>query len=51
MQRELCAAFDAVDADPAARAVVITGSGRAFCAGADLGLGERTFSGGRRTRP
>jgi len=49
MQRELCAAFDAVDADPAARAVVITGSGRAFCAGADLGAGERTFSGGRRT--
>jgi enoyl-CoA hydratase/carnithine racemase len=49
MQRELCAAFDAVDADPAARAVVITGSGRAFCAGADLGAGERTFSGGRRS--
>jgi enoyl-CoA hydratase/carnithine racemase len=49
MQRDLCAAFDAVDADPAARAVVVTGSGRAFCAGADLGSGERTFSGGRRT--
>jgi enoyl-CoA hydratase/carnithine racemase len=49
MQRELCAAFDAVDADPAARAVVVTGAGRAFCAGADLGSGERTFSGGRRT--
>jgi enoyl-CoA hydratase/carnithine racemase len=49
MQRELCAAFDAVDADSAARAVVITGSGRAFCAGADLGAGERTFSGGRRS--
>jgi enoyl-CoA hydratase/carnithine racemase len=49
MQRELCAAFDAVDADPAARAVVITGSGRAFCAGADLGSGARTFSGGKRT--
>lgn len=49
MQRELCAAFDAVDADPKARAVVVTGSGRAFCAGADLGSGERTFSGGART--
>jgi len=49
MQRELCAAFDAVDADAAARAVVVTGSGRAFCAGADLGSGERTFSGGKRT--
>jgi len=49
MQRELCAAFDAIDADPAARAVVVTGSGRAFCAGADLGSGARTFAGGRRT--
>src|SRR5450432_3737056 len=49
MQRELCAAFDAIDADSTARAVVVTGSGRAFCGGADLGSGERTFSGGRRT--
>lgn len=49
MQRELCAAFDEVDADPAVRAVVVTGSGRAFCAGADLGSGERTFSGGKRS--
>jgi enoyl-CoA hydratase/carnithine racemase len=49
MQREICAAFDAVDADPAARAVVVTGSGRAFCAGADLGSGARTFSGGTQT--
>jgi enoyl-CoA hydratase/carnithine racemase len=49
MQRELCAAFDGVDADPAVRAVVVTGSGRAFCAGADLGSGERTFSGGERS--
>jgi len=49
MERELCAAFDAVDADPATRAVVVTGSGRAFCAGADLGSGERTFSGGKRS--
>ena len=31
------------------RAVVVTGSGRAFCAGADLGSGERTFSGGERS--
>ena len=53
MQRDLCAAFDAVDADPAARAVVVTGSGRAFCAGADLSSGERTFAGGQafRSRP
>ena len=49
MQRELCDAFDRVDADPDVRAVVVTGSGRAFCAGADLGSGERTFSGGKRS--
>jgi enoyl-CoA hydratase/carnithine racemase len=48
MQRELCSAFDATDADPDARVVVVTGSGRAFCAGADLGSGARTFSGGAR---
>jgi enoyl-CoA hydratase/carnithine racemase len=48
MQRELCAAFDQVDADPGVRAVVVTGEGRAFCAGADLASGERTFSGGKR---
>jgi enoyl-CoA hydratase/carnithine racemase len=49
MQRELCSAFDTTDADPDVRVVVVTGSGRAFCAGADLGSGERTFSGGERS--
>ncbi len=43
MQRELCAAIDAVGADPDVRAVVVTGRGRAFCAGADLGGGDATF--------
>ena len=33
---ELAAHFDAAQADPAARCIVITGIGPAFCAGADL---------------
>jgi enoyl-CoA hydratase/carnithine racemase len=35
--RDLHRALDACDADPQVRAVVITGAGPAFCAGADLG--------------
>jgi len=43
MVRELLAAFDATDADDAVRVVVVTGAGRAFCAGADLSGGAGTF--------
>jgi enoyl-CoA hydratase/carnithine racemase len=43
MQQELCAALDEVDGDPEVRAVVVTGRGRGFCAGADLGGGEASF--------
>jgi enoyl-CoA hydratase/carnithine racemase len=43
MRDELMAAFDATDADDAVRAVIVTGSGKAFCAGADLSLGGETF--------
>ena len=43
MQRELCDAFDRVDEDPDIRAVVVTGRGRGFCAGADLESGGDTF--------
>ena len=40
---ELCDAFDVIDNDDKIRATLITGSGRAFCAGADLSGGENTF--------
>ncbi len=43
MMAELIAAFDASDADDAVRAVIVTGEGRAFCAGADLSAGAATF--------
>src|SRR4051794_7563131 len=43
MARELIAAFDASDADDDVRAVIVTGEGRGFCAGADLGRGGETF--------
>ncbi len=43
MMRELIDAFDRADADDAVRAVIVTGAGRAFCAGADLSGGGGTF--------
>jgi enoyl-CoA hydratase/carnithine racemase len=43
MLEELLRALDEIDADDAVRAVIVTGAGRAFCAGADLGGGGATF--------
>lgn len=50
MMRELCAAFDASDADDAVRAVIVTGEGRGFCAGADLtpDSGSAVFASGQK---
>jgi enoyl-CoA hydratase/carnithine racemase len=45
MFEELYNAFDRSDADDDVKAVVITGAGRAFCAGADLSRGSETFEG------
>jgi len=46
MRAELIAAFDHTDANDDVRAVIVTGSGRAFCAGADLSSGTETFAKG-----
>lgn len=46
MMRELIEAFDRIDADDDVRAVIVTGAGRAFCAGADLSGGGETFARG-----
>lgn len=44
MGRELGAAYRRCDADDAVRAIVVTGAGRAFCAGVDLAAGGETFA-------
>lgn len=43
MGQELRTAFDRADTDDEVRAIVVTGAGRGFCAGADLASGADTF--------
>ena len=51
MQQELIDAFDAADKDDNVRAIIVTGAGRGFCAGADLSSGADTFDRDARRGP
>ena len=44
MLAEMLDACDRIDADDEVKAVIVTGAGRAFCAGADLSSGGNTFN-------
>ena len=44
MLNEMIDAFDRADADDEVSSIIVTGAGRAFCAGADLGAGGDTFN-------
>lgn len=45
MLNDLIRAFDLADADDEIGAIIVTGAGRGFCAGADLSQGESTWEG------
>jgi len=51
MRDELIAVFDETDADDAVRVVIVTGAGKAFCAGADLSRGAETFDYASQSNP
>jgi len=44
MMEEIIGALDSLEVDDSVHAVIITGKGRAFCAGADLSSGQDTFN-------
>jgi len=48
MRMELIEAFDRADADDEVGAIIVTGAGKAFCAGADLEKGGDTFNRAKR---
>jgi enoyl-CoA hydratase/carnithine racemase len=48
MGKEIREALIEIENDPELRVTIMTGAGRGFCAGADLGGGERTFDGSNR---
>ncbi|MCK1420017.1 MULTISPECIES: crotonase/enoyl-CoA hydratase family protein [unclassified Bradyrhizobium] len=51
MERDLVDAFDRADKDDDVRAIIVTGEGRAFCAGADLSSGADAFDADARREP
>jgi len=51
MMEEMIDAFDCADKDDGIRAIIVTGAGRGFCAGADLSSGADTFDRDARRGP
>ena len=50
MMVEIMDTLDEAESDDSVRSVIFTGSGRAYCAGADLSQGEKTFDWSKRDK-